>query len=204
MSQRPNNLTSSESPDEPTWDIATLFPNQGSWSVHEYLSLKTNHRVEFSNGHLVIPELPTTSHQELVGNLANSLFHHARLTKVGKALFGPVPIRLWPGKFREPDVGFMRTEHRSRIGEQFWEGADLVMEVVSDNRQLDYETKRTEYAKAGIPEYWIVDPLEKKITVLRMDGGQYAVHGEFREGEQATSLLLRGLTVNVERAFVQS
>jgi hypothetical protein len=49
-----------------------------------------------------------------------------------------------------------------------------------------------------------VDPLEKKITVLRLDGGQYAVHGEFREGEQAASLLLTGLTVDVERAFVLS
>jgi len=204
MNQRLSNMTRSESPDEPTWDIATLFPNQGSWSEEEYLALGTNHLVEFSQGYLEILEMPTISHQETLAYLYGVLLAWATQGKLGKVLFAPVKVRLWPGTFREPDLVFMRTENRSRIGEQFWEGADLVMEVVSDNRQMDYETKRAEYAKAGIPEYWIVDPLEKKITVLRLDGGQFVVHGEFRESEQATSLLLPGLTVDVERAFVQS
>ncbi|MFL5241890.1 MAG: Uma2 family endonuclease [Gemmataceae bacterium] len=204
MNQRLSNLTRSESPDEPTWDIATLFPNQGSWSEEEYLALDTNHLVEFSHGYLEILEMPTTSHQDIVLFLWQALMAFVGTSKLGKASVAPLRIRLWPGKYREPDVVFLRAEHRSRIGEQFWEGADLVMEVISDDRQLDYETKRAEYAQAGIPEYWIVDPLEKKITMLALDGGQYAVHGEFREGEQAKSLLLAGLTVEVEPAFVQS
>ncbi len=42
-------------------------------------------------------------------------------------------MRLWEGKFREPDVVFMPAEHASRITEDYWNGADLVMEVVSDS-----------------------------------------------------------------------
>jgi Uma2 family endonuclease len=119
------------------------------------------------------------------------------------ALVAPIKVRLRPGKFREPDVVFMLTANRSRIGELFWEDADLVMEVVSSDRQLDYKEKRADYAKAGIPEYWIVDPAEKKITVLRLEKDQYVVHGEFLAGAQATSVILPGFAVEVKSVFTR-
>ena len=65
----------------------------------------------------------------------------------------------------------------------------------------DLEVKRLEYAQARIPEYWIVDPRDAKITVLTLDGDSYAVHGEFAPGEQATSRLLPGFTVAVTEAL---
>lgn len=111
-------------------------------------------------------------------------------------------MRLWPGKFREPDVVFMHERHRARVGEEFWEGADLVMEVVGvDDRRRDLETKRFEYARAGIPEYWIIDPREDRVTVLVLDGQTYAVHDEFARGEGASSGLLAGFQVSVEQVF---
>ena len=61
--------------------------------------------------------------------------------------------------------------------------------------------KREEYAKAGIPEYWIVDPELGQITVLVLDGSVYAVHGEFARGQQATSKLLPGFAVDVTAAL---
>ena len=52
----------------------------------------------------------------------------------------------------------MLAEHADRMAEEYWRGADLVMEVVSggeDDRRRDLETKVAEYARARIPEYWI-------------------------------------------------
>lgn len=50
----------------------------------------------------------------------------------------------------------------------------LVVEVVSPNQSSrDYRYKRTEYAARGIPEYWIVDPIEQKVTVLAWVEGFY-------------------------------
>jgi Uma2 family endonuclease len=98
----------------------------------------------------------------------------------------------------------MLRENAARIGEQFWEGADLVMEIVSgsdDDRRRDLVTKRSEYALAGIPEYWIVDPREGRITVLHLDGDSYALHGEFTEGSRATSVLLPGFSVDAAEAL---
>jgi Uma2 family endonuclease len=78
------------------------------------------------------------------------------------------------------------------------------MEVVSDDdRRRDLETKRLEYAQAKIPEYWIIDPQQALITVLRLDGDHYLVDGEYRPGEQARSVILAGFTVDATTVFNQ-
>jgi len=85
-------------------------------------------------------------------------------------------------------------------------GADLVVEVVSEgkeNWERDYVEKRKEYAAAGIAEYWIVDPQERKTTVLALDGKEYREHGVFGLGDLANSVLLAGFSVNVNDAFAK-
>jgi Uma2 family endonuclease len=52
----------------------------------------------------------------------------------------------------------------------------LVVEVVSPgkvNEDRDYRYKRSEYAARGIPEYWIIDPGQEKVTVLTLVDGLY-------------------------------
>jgi Uma2 family endonuclease len=62
-------------------------------------------------------------------------------------------------------------------------------------------TKRREYAEAGIPEYWIVDPGERTIAVLHLTDGEYAVDGPFRAGQEAASRLLAGFKADVQAVF---
>jgi Uma2 family endonuclease len=61
--------------------------------------------------------------------------------------------------------------------------------------------KRYDYAQAGIPEYWIVDPREGVITVLRLEGDEYAEHGRFGAGQVASSHLLPGFVVAVDEVW---
>jgi len=183
---------------EPAWDVARLFPDQGAWSEEEYLALNSNRLVEFSHGQIEVLPMPTTSHQLIVLYLYRALQAFVSGKALGTVLVAPLRVRLWPGKFREPDLVFLRAEHSSRIGDPFWDGADLVMEVVSDDdRRRDLEIKRREYARAAIPEYWIVDPRDARITILRLEGASYTVHGEFSKGERASSHLLPGFVVEV-------
>jgi Uma2 family endonuclease len=189
---------------EPTWEIATLFPAQGAWSECEYFALETNHLVEFSNGFLEFPPMPTTSHQLIVVHLFNLLLTFSTTRDLGTVLVAALPVRLWRRKIREPDVVFMHKDHADRIHEQYWDRADVVMEVVSGtakDRRRDLVVKRKEYARAGIPEYWIVDPREEQITVLRLSGKRYLVHGKFGKGMKATSRLLPGFEVGVIAAL---
>jgi Uma2 family endonuclease len=177
-----------------------LFPTQGNWSTDDYLALNGNQLVEFSHGVLEVLSMPTTSHQVLVLSLYGLLLAFTAPRDLGTVLVAPLRVRLWREKFREPDIVFMLKEHAGRIGEEFWTGADLVMEVVSggeEDRRRDLVTKRREYARAGIPEYWIVDPPEGRITVLRLAGKRYVVYGEFPKGAVASSHLLPEFAVDV-------
>jgi Uma2 family endonuclease len=185
---------------EPTWDVAQLFPLQGYWSEADYLALNTNRLVEFSHGFVEFLPMPTIFHQRILKFLFNALQAFVTAQNLGEVLFMGVRVQLWPGKYREPDVVFMKAENAGRVTEDYWEGADLVVEVVSDgddDRRRDLKYKREEYARAAIPEYWIVDPKLGQITVLTLDGSAYAIHGVFSKGEQATSKLLPGFAVDV-------
>ena len=73
------------------------------------------------------------------------------------------------GKFREPDLAALRDRSDPRNQDRFWLGADMVVEVVSpDDPNRDLVEKRADYAEAGIPEYWIVDPRFESVTVLTL------------------------------------
>ena len=182
---------------EPAWEVATLFPAQGAWSEEEYLSLDTNHLVEFSHGHIEVLPMPSDKHQAIVGYLYVLLLQLAQ-TLGGTVRMAPLRLRLRSGKIREPDVVFMSSAGDPRRRDAYWTGADLVIEVVSrDDPQRDLVTKRNEYAQAGIPEYWIVDPQTETITVLRLDGAAYVEHGVFARGELATSAQFAGLQAPV-------
>lgn len=191
---------------EPAWEIARLFPNQGGWSVQEYFDLSDrNHLVEYSHGFVEVLPMPTLTHQLIVQFLFMAVRRYLVEQRIGGlVLVAPYRVRIDPKTYREPDLIYLDRERAAQTGEHFSEGADLVMEVVSEStRAHDLETKRAEYAVAGIPEYWIVDPKEGRILVLALEPGasSYVEHGSFTRGEQATSRLLPGLTVDVAEAI---
>ncbi len=189
-------------PAEPAWEIAHLFPAQGEWSVDDYLSLETNHLVEYANGHVSVLPMPSPKHQDIVFFLQRMIWSFITIRKLGEVLSAPLPIELWPEKFREPDIIFIAAAKLALQDQTHWRDVDLVMEVVSpDNPQHDYKTKRQEYARAGIPEYWIVDPQKQLITVLELQGKRYRVHGEFKSGQMATSVLLAGFELAIDQVF---
>lgn len=187
---------------EPAWDIAHFFPLQGGWEEEEYLDFTDSRSgIEFSDGFIEVLPMPTTSHQRIMAYLYRVLVAFVEASNLGEVFFHGIRARLRPGKIREPDLIFVKTEHADRVGERYWTGADLVAEIVSgskEDRRRDLQVKRREYARASISEYWIVDPKEARITVLRLSRGKYAVHGRFGRGQQATSALLKGFGVSVD------
>jgi Uma2 family endonuclease len=186
-------------PPEPTWDVALLFPEQGTWSEEEYLELKGNRLVELSHGILEVLPMPTDSHQAIVAYLYTALLAFVAPRQLGTLRFAPLRLRLWEGKFREPDLLFLSAAHDAKRRDEYWEGADFVVEVVSsDDRRRDLVTKRREYAKAGIPEYWIIDPGEERVIVLHLAGDRYQVHGEFPRGSRLSSVVFDGIELEID------
>lgn len=186
---------------EPAWEIARLFPAQGLWSEVDYLGLKTNRLVEFSQGRVEVLAMPTDDHQTIVAYLFTILAAVAQALG-GKALFAPLRLRLKSGKFREPDLVMLFKADDERRHNEYWDGADLVMEVISpDDPDRDWIVKRQEYAQAGISEYWIVDPRNETVTVLHLQQGAYVEHGHFERGAQAVSSVLPNLQLDVNAVF---
>ena len=184
-----------------SWAAAPLLPLQGHWSEAEYLWLarRTNKLVELADGYLEVLSMPSPKHQKIVLFLYRILFRFVEAHTLGSLLVAPLSVRLWPGQFREPDLVFMLAQHLDQEEEDCWNGADLAIEVVSpSNPEHDIETKRKEYAQAGIAEYWIVNPNTGIITVLQLDDDHYIEYGAFGRGESATSLLLPGFVVQVD------
>ena len=184
----------------PAWRIALFYPGQGAWSEDEYLNLSGGPLVEFDNGHIEVFDMPTKEHQRLTQFIFVVLREFLLGKGIGEAFMAPLPTRLWEGKFREPDVLFLR-DGRAEYKGSYPEGADLVVEVVSfdrESRRRDLEEKRLDYAKAGIPEYWIMDPLTGVVSVLRLSDNAYVLSGEFKAGQAAVSVELPGLVVSVD------
>jgi Uma2 family endonuclease len=191
---------------EPSWDIALLYPVQGEWTEEEYLALENgseNRMIELVDGTIEVLPMPDTYHQRMVLYLYRKVDDYGRKKRTGEALVAPLPVRLWEKQLREPDVVFVRSQ-RIKNPRKPPEGADLVMEIVSpgkENRDRDLKEKPKAYAKAKIPEYWIVDPEEETITVLTLAGKTYKVHGKYKPGQQAASKLLPGFSVAVSEVF---
>lgn len=121
----------------------------------------------------------------------------------GFVITAPLPIRLFAGTLREPDVVFLE-KHRVIDAKQPPQGADLVVEVVSegrDNHKRDWEDKRADYARARIAEYWIVDPEEQVVSVLVLEQAAYREDQHCGIGASAVSRLLPAFHVSVAAVF---
>ncbi|HEY3228806.1 MAG TPA: Uma2 family endonuclease [Roseiflexaceae bacterium] len=180
--------------------IAELLPEQGDWSEEAYLWLtnQTNRLIEFTDGRIEVLPMPTEKHQAILKYLFLAFYSFVEPLG-GTVFFAALRLRLKTGKFREPDLLLLRSADDPRRGNAYWTGADLVLEVVSpDDPNRDLVKKRKEYAQAGIPEYWIVNPQTEMITVLRLEGAKYAEHGLFGRGATAASALLAGFSVSVD------
>jgi len=183
--------------------ILDLGALQGLWTVEQYLKLtdQTNRLIEFAAGYVEVLPMPTRRHQVILA-LLYELFVGFLRPRGGKVLFAPLRIQVRPNMYREPDLLLLLDANDPRNQNAFWLGADLVIEIVSpDDPERDIRVKRADYAEAGIPEYWIVNPLDETITVLTLDGDAYTEHGTFRRSQSAASALLDGFAVRVDEVF---
>ena len=184
-------------------ELARLFPRQGEWTEKDYFSLpETNRIIELSEGRLIISPSPTTEHQDILANLFFLLRNYVLSNKLGKAVMAPMDVWLYEDTVSQPDIVFMSNEHKERITENLWSIPDLVIEILSKgNIQEDRKFKFKQYQKAGIQEYWIVDPFQQAIEVFTLENGAYVLFGKWGTGDIAHSKLLAGFQVAVDSVF---
>lgn len=183
--------------------VLDMEPLQGWWTPEQYLRLtdQTNRLIEFTNSSIEVLPMPTERHQLVVRFVFLALLHYLQPLG-GMVLFAPLRLRIGTNTFREPDILLVQDTNDPRRTNRFWLGANVVVEVVRpDNPARDTIEKRSDYAEAGIPEHWIVNPTDETITVLELQDAGYVEHGVFGRGDKAKSVLLNGFVLGVDATF---
>ncbi|GBF80415.1 Uma2 family endonuclease [Aphanothece sacrum] len=156
-------------------------------TLDEYLNYNdgTDTNYELVNGELVPMTLGMGQHGE-IADFINSCFRH-EIKRLGQPWVSKqmvIGIQSPRGSrwdtVRIPDVVVLsisqwrQLQNREAIIALNEPPPLLVVEIVSQSTQgVDYRAKRSEYSVLDIPEYWIIDPLKAKVTVLTLTEGFY-------------------------------
>ncbi len=194
-------------PRYPSLPTDQIWPEPGQWTYDDFLRLPDDGvRYEIIDGALYMTNAPDPEHQYAVGEIFAEIRNFVRAGKLGIAYTAPIEVHL-PGITQpvQPDVLFITAERRHLVRKKIIEGApDLVVEVLSvSTTRTDRKVKFDAYERAGVREFWIVNPKTRSIEVYARSapGGDYALHGEFGPGEKATSTVLPGLELLTDSIF---
>ena len=100
-----------------------------------------------------------------------------------------------------PDIIYLRAENLGLANSGYVECIpDLVVEILSSDRNRDLRMKRYLYAGAGIPEYWILDPVNDVLTVLELSGDEY-VERRLGCAETLATSTVPGFALPLEQLF---
>lgn len=152
---------------------------QRLYTFEEYLKYDdgTDNHYELVDGRLELMNPPTFRHLLIAKFLVQTFDAEIHRLNLPWLCFQEAGVRTGPRKSRLTDIYILRKDQvidfldRSAITETT---PILTVEVVSpDSIKRDYRYKRSEYAALEVSEYWIVDPIELKVTVLLLEEGLY-------------------------------
>ena len=162
-------------------------------SADEYMQHYAADFCEWVEGSIVKMSPESLRHDVLMYYLRNLLEVYFTLRPVGSVHDAPFVMQSHPQlPRREPDLQVILESNPGTLTETYMDGpADLCIEVVSlDSVDRDYAEKLAEYQKAGVREYWIIDPLEDRTRFYRLnDVGVYVRYSEDAGGDYRTPLL---------------
>lgn len=149
----------------------------GCYTFHEFLELiREDQKADLLDGVIYMASPENLEHNDLERWLTLILGGFAEARSLGRVTIGKVAFRLSNTYSPEPDVAFVRASRSGILKRGYVDGPpDLAVEIVSpESVDRDYELKRGAYEKAGVEEYWILDPDERRATFLRLAGDRYA------------------------------
>jgi Uma2 family endonuclease len=126
---------------------------------------------EWVDGEVIVMSPVGLEHADLFGFLFHLLRAFVDENELGKVLSEPFQVRLSRlRRRRSPDILFVSTPRLGQLAPLHVEGApDLIVEVISpDSQSRDRRDKYLEYQKAGVQEYWIVDPLSHSVEAYSL------------------------------------
>lgn len=139
-------------------------------TFEEYLEAYDGVHAEWVDGRVFVVSPGNERQSDLSLWLAALIRFWGEKHKLGRTYVPNYSVKLNETTAREPDIFFVRAEHLDRVHDTFVLGAaDLIVEVTSPStRAVDRGAKYYEYEAAGVPEYWLIDPIRKRVEAHRL------------------------------------
>ena len=175
-------------------------------SADEFLAIQDDSAFyELIDGVVVVSPSPTPRHQQVLLEIILQAGNYLRDHPVGM-LFPELDVHLGASEsgrdvVYRPEATFVRSERVADVvqPDQKISGApDLVVEIVSrGSRRFDSETKKDDYQRFGVREYWLIDPDRDTMTFFRLSEGRYSSADTDRD--RFTSEAIPGFTLDLAR-----
>lgn len=204
----------------PSEDGAPRRP-AGWVSYQEFLELteQSDQRYELIDGMVYLLAAPAYRHQEALGLLYLLLVDYLRGQEACTAVLAPFDIRLTREPVKrerevtEDDLNVVQPDlvvicdFRKDLNEkdQYWGVPELAIEILSPSSRSKDSIKKTDlYMESGVKECWLVDPLNRTVTVHVFRDFELVESRIAVAGIPVESVRFPGLLVSVERVFGSS
>ncbi len=160
-------------------------------------------RYELLGGEFYMAPAPIPYHQYISKKLFHCLYEHTREHDLGEVYYSPIDVVLSSEDVVQPDILFIAKERLGLIGEEALHGApDLMIEILSPSTaERDRTLKKTLYARSGVKEFWIVDPIAKTVEVLVLTQQGYQLFKRFEINQTLRSPFLAGIEIPLNEIF---
>ncbi len=158
---------------------------------------------ELLNGEIVKYSAPESRHQIISANLHLLLGTYVRQKKSGRVLYAPISMFLDEYSAPQPDLLYVSSKNMDIVQEKGTMGApDLIIEIVSPGSIIrDRVQKKAIYEKAGVAEYWIVDPKYHSVEIYENTPSGFVLFNAAEEEGTIKSKVLTGFEANMEELF---
>ncbi|MBC7473832.1 MAG: Uma2 family endonuclease [Candidatus Sericytochromatia bacterium] len=180
------------------------------YTYNDYLKTDDEKRYELIGGNLIMVPAPNTEHQNVSKIIEMSLYNFVLKNKLGDVYNAPIDVYFDDKNLVQPDILFIAQDNMSIIKKKGIFGSpDVLVEIISpSSRNRDLYTKKDLYQLFKIKEYWIVDPINKSVDILKLgDDGVYKVHSssslndEEQEDKNVYSGVVQGFSINLTEIF---
>lgn len=177
-----------------------------TYTYADYLSWRFTERVELLWGKVFkMSPAPTTNHQWVSSILHREISNY--LKKSPCVVFhAPFDVYLniqdaQSDSVVQPDIVVLCD--KNKLDDKGCQGApDLVVEILSpSSAKKDMKYKLKLYEEAGVPEYWVVDPVNCLIQVFTLEDGKYKLHYPLTYEDNIQSKVIDGLTLALADIF---
>lgn len=150
--------------------VIVILTEMPPLTVENYRLLpETGPRYQLIEGDLYMAPAPNRYHQEISRNLELILGNYLKKNPLGKIYDAPFDVYLDQTNVFQPDILYVSESRYSILTPEGAEGApNLIVEILSPRTaRLDLHNKRRQYARHGVEELWIIDPVPRTLSVHR-------------------------------------